>query len=222
MFSCWESRFSLIAEWEQEAEHFLEVVEEKFEISDWRKELFWKVKFKTCTLNNLKKESKPQSHVRWGMTSEQGDQVRARDPGGSWEERCWLMISFLGASKGPNSWRPVSGRRCGPAQGQVWWRGSEFWGLEFSSVQLLSRVWLFVHPMDCSKPGFPVHHQLSEFTQTHVHRVGDAIQLSHLLSSPSPPAFSLAQHRSFSKESVLFIRWSKDWSFSFSISPSNE
>ena len=55
MFSRWESRFSLIAEWEQEAEHFLEVVEEKFEISDWRKELFWKVKFKTCTLSNLKK-----------------------------------------------------------------------------------------------------------------------------------------------------------------------
>ena len=55
MFSRWESRFSLIAEWEQEAEHFLEVAEEKFEISDWRKELFWKVKFKTCILSNLKK-----------------------------------------------------------------------------------------------------------------------------------------------------------------------
>ena len=50
-------------------------------------------------------------------------------------------------------------------------------------------------PMDCSTPGFPVHHQLPEFTQTHVHRVGDAIQPSHPLSSPSPPAFNLSQHQ---------------------------
>ena len=49
--------------------------------------------------------------------------------------------------------------------------------------------------MDCSMPGFPVHHQLPEFTQTHVHQVGDAIQPSHLLSSPSPPAFNLSQHQ---------------------------
>ena len=50
-------------------------------------------------------------------------------------------------------------------------------------------------PMDCSTPGFPVHHQLLELTQTHVHWVGDAIQLSHRLSSPSPPAFNLSQHQ---------------------------
>ena len=49
--------------------------------------------------------------------------------------------------------------------------------------------------MDCSMPGFPVHHQLPELAQTHVHRVGDAIQQSHPLSSPSPPAFSLSQHQ---------------------------
>ena len=49
--------------------------------------------------------------------------------------------------------------------------------------------------MDCSTPGFPVHHQLPEFTQTHVHWVGDAIQPSHPLSSPSPPAFNLSQHQ---------------------------
>ena len=48
---------------------------------------------------------------------------------------------------------------------------------------------------DCSMPGFPVHHQLPEFAQTHVHRVGDAIQPSHPLSSPSPPAFNLSQHQ---------------------------
>ena len=51
-------------------------------------------------------------------------------------------------------------------------------------------------PMDCSTPGFPVHHQLPELAQTHVHQVGDAIQPSHPLSSPSPPAFNLSQHHS--------------------------
>ena len=61
------------------------------------------------------------------------------------------------------------------------------------SVQSLSCVRL-CNPMDCSTPGFPVHHQLLELTQTHVHRVGDAIQPSHPLSSPSP-AFNLSQHQ---------------------------
>ena len=64
----------------------------------------------------------------------------------------------------------------------------------FSSVQLLSRVWL-CDPMDCSMPGFPVHHPLLEFTQTHVLWVGDAIQSSQPLSSPSPPTFNLSQHQ---------------------------
>ena len=54
-------------------------------------------------------------------------------------------------------------------------------------------------PMDCSTPGLPVHHQLPEFTQTHVHWVSDAIQPSHPLSSPSPPAFNLSQHRGLFK-----------------------
>ena len=76
-------------------------------------------------------------------------------------------------------------------------------------------------------PGFPVHHQLPEPTETHVHRVSDAIQPSHPLSSSSPPALNLAQHQGgadadFSNESVLCIRWPKYWSSSFSISPSNE
>ena len=76
--------------------------------------------------------------------------------------------------------------------------------------------------MDCSMPGFSVHHQLPGITQTHVHWVGDTIQPSHPQSSPSPPALSLSQHQGFSKESVLRIRWPKYWSFNFSISPSNE
>ena len=78
----------------------------------------------------------------------------------------------------------------------------------------------FCDPMDCSTPGFPVLHHLPELAQTHVHLVGDAIQPSHPLSSPSPPAFNLSQHQGLSNESVLCIRWPKYWNFS--ISPSNE
>ena len=77
-------------------------------------------------------------------------------------------------------------------------------------------------PMDCSTPGFPAHHQLPEFTQTHVHWVGDAIQPPHPLSSPSPPALIHPSIRVFSNESTLCMRWPKYWSFSFSISPSKE
>ena len=77
--------------------------------------------------------------------------------------------------------------------------------------------------MDCSTPGLPVHHQLLEITQTHVHRVGDAIQLSHPLSSPSPSAFkSFPVSGFFPNELTLRIRWPKYWSFSFNVSPSNE
>ena len=88
-------------------------------------------------------------------------------------------------------------------------------------VQLLSHV-LLCDPVDCSTPGFPVHHHLLEFAQNHVHRVGGAIQSSiscrPLLLLPS----IFPSIRVFSNESVLCIRWPKYWSFSFSISPSNE
>ena len=67
-----------------------------------------------------------------------------------------------------------------------------------SSVQSLSHVRL-CDPTDCSTPGFRVHHQLPELAQTHVHQVGDAIQPSHPLSSPSPPAFHLSQHQDLFK-----------------------
>ena len=77
-------------------------------------------------------------------------------------------------------------------------------------------------PMNRRTPGLPVHHHLPEFTQTHAHQVSDAIQPSHPLSSllllhPIPPSI-----RVFSNESTLCMRWPKYWSFSFSISPSNE
>ena len=76
--------------------------------------------------------------------------------------------------------------------------------------------------MNRSTPGLPVHHQLPEFTQTHVHQVSDALQPSHPLSTlllllQVPPSI-----RVFSNESTLCMRWPKYWSFSFSISPSNE
>ena len=78
-------------------------------------------------------------------------------------------------------------------------------GNAVSSVQLFSRVRL-CDPMDCSRPGLPVHRQLPEFTQTHVHQVGDASQPSHPLLSPSPPVFNLSQRQGFSNESVLEIQ----------------
>jgi len=70
---------------------------------------------------------------------------------------------------------------------------------QFSSVQLLSRVQFFAIPWTAARPGFPVYHQLSEFTQTHVHSFGDAIQPSHPLSSPFPPALNLSQHQGLFK-----------------------
>ena len=79
--------------------------------------------------------------------------------------------------------------------------------------------------MNCSTPGLPVHHQLMEFTQTHVHLVGNAIQPSHPLLLLCPLLLVLPKPcsiRVFSNESTLHMRWPKYWSFSFSISPSNE
>ena len=77
-------------------------------------------------------------------------------------------------------------------------------------------------PMNRSTPGLPVHHQLLEFTQTHVLRVGDAIQPSHPLSSILLQPRTFPSIRVFFNESVLCIRWPKYWSFSFSISPSRK
>ena len=107
-----------------------------------------------------------------------------------------------------------------------------FFSVQFSSVQFSSvaqSCLSLCNPMNRSTPGLPVHHQFLESTQTHVHWVSDAIQPSHPLSSPSPSAPNPSQHWSFghwslvfSNESTLHIRWPKYWSFSFSISPSNE
>ena len=92
--------------------------------------------------------------------------------------------------------------------------------VQFSSVAQLCPI--LCDPMNCSTPGFPVHYQLLEFTQTHVRQVGDDIHPSTLCRSllllpPIPPSI-----RVFSNEPALRIRWTKFWSFSFSNSPSNE
>ena len=92
--------------------------------------------------------------------------------------------------------------------------------VQFSSVA--QSCLTLCNPMNCSTPGLPVHYQLLQFTQTHVHRVSDAIQPSHPLSSPSPPALNISQHQGLFKWLALCIRWPKYWSFSFNISPSNE
>jgi len=97
---------------------------------------------------------------------------------------------------------------------------------QFVSIPLFSSVTqsgtTLCDPMDCSTPGLPVHHQLPELAQTHVHWVSDAIQSSHPLSSSCPPAFNLSQHQGLSSESVLHITWPNYWSFNFSISLSKE
>ena len=90
-----------------------------------------------------------------------------------------VAISSSRGSSQPRDWTWVSCRASGFFQ--------------FSSVAQ-SYPTLY-DPMDCSTPGFPVHHQLPELTQTHVHWANDAIQLSHPLSSPSPPTFNLSQHQ---------------------------
>ena len=94
------------------------------------------------------------------------------------------------------------------------------YGLSASSVAQSGPT--FCKPINCSMPGLLVHHQLPEFTQTHVHWVSDAIQPSHPLLFPSPPAPIPPGIRVFSNESALRMRWPKYWRFSFSISPSNE
>ena len=91
-----------------------------------------------------------------------------------------------------------------------------FWH-QFSSVTQSCPT--LCDPMNCSTPGLPVYHQPPEFTQTHVHQVGDAIQTSHPLLTPSPPAPIPPSIRVFSNESTLWNRWPQYWSFRFSIIP---
>ena len=145
-----------------------------------------------------------------------------------WEHRCLTLLSFTDCLPCTKSylgtWHKMTEKHFLPSRISV--LGWADIGLKvnfswFSSVSLSGpTLW---DPMDCSMPGSLVHHQLPELTQTRVPWVGDAIQPSHPLSSCLllPPSI-FPSIRVFSNESVLRIRWSKDWSFSFSISPSNE
>ena len=96
----------------------------------------------------------------------------------------------------------------------VFKNSSEIFALQSVSSVTQSCLTL-CHPMDCSTPGFPVHHQFLELAQTHVHQVSDA-------KSPLILPSLFPSIRVFFKESALCIRWPKDWIFSFNISPSNE
>ena len=96
----------------------------------------------------------------------------------------------------------------------------QFRSVQFSSVT--QSCLILCDPMNCSMPGLTVHHQLLEFTQTHVHWVSDVIQPPHPLSLPSPPAPHSPSIRVFSNDSTLHLRWPDYWSFSFSIIPSKE
>ena len=124
----------------------------------------------------------------------------------------WMLWGFPGSSSGKKftcqcrrhgfnpfvrkipwlnrKWQPIPVFLLGESHGQRSLAGS----VQFSSVAQLCQI--LCSPMDYSTPGFPVHHQLLEFTQIHVHWVGDAIQLSHPLLSPFPPALNLSQHQS--------------------------
>ena len=96
---------------------------------------------------------------------------------------------------------------------------TEIWGNQFllAHEELFSSVAQSCDPVDCSMPGFPVRHQLLEFAQCHIHSVSDAIQTSHPLSSPSPPAFNLSQHQGLFQWASSSHQVTKYWSFSFSI-----
>ena len=94
----------------------------------------------------------------------------------------------------------ISVTHCFYTQGLVLIPGSSLQHAVILSVNSVAPLYLTVcDPMDCSTPGLPVHHQLPKLVQTHVHWVGDAIQSSHPLSSPSPPAFNLSQHQGLFK-----------------------
>ena len=110
-------------------------------------------------------------------------------------------------------WRIWRSHGCGgPTLSYKW--------IQFSSIAQLCLT--LCDPMDYNTPGFPVHYQLPELLQTHVHWVSDTIQPSHPLSSLCLSALNISHHQGFSKESVLCIRWPKHWSFSFRISSSSE
>ena len=112
------------------------------------------------------------------------------------------------------------GQRIGASASTLVFPMNQFSSVQFSSV--IQSCPTLYDPIDCRMPRFPVYHQLLEFTQNHVHRVGDAIQPYHPLLSPSSFAFNLSQHQGLLQWVSSSQRWPKYWSFSFNISLSNE
>ena len=112
--------------------------------------------------------------------------------------------------------------QCQRLRGLRLWKTREnnIFQVQFSSVT--QSCLTLCNPMDCSTPGFPVHLQLLKLAQTHVHQVVDAIQPSHSLLSPSPPSFNFSQPQGPFQWVTSLHQAAKYWSFSFSISPSNE
>ena len=112
--------------------------------------------------------------------------------------------------------------QCQRLRGLRLWKTREnnIFQVQFSSVT--QSCLTLCNPMDCSTPGFPVHLQLLKLAQTHVHQVVDAIQPSHSLLSPSPPSFNFSQPQGPFQWVTSLRQVAKYWSFSFSISPSNE
>ena len=134
----------------------------------------------------------------------------------------WLPFPFSRESSQPRDQTQVShiADDSLPAEPPGKPKNTRMGSVQFSSLTQ-SRLTL-CNSMDCSMPSLPVHHQLLEPTQTHVHWISDGIQPSLPLSSPSPSTFNLSLIRVFSNESGLSIRGPKYWSFSFSITLSNE
>ena len=140
------------------------------------------------------------------------------------DSSCWLLHVNLprwslragGLSPSHAAWVPA-GWRPQASTAHCWDHLSQKHLLLFSRSVMSN-----CHSMDCSTLGFPVLHYLPEFAQTHAHWADDAIQPSRPLLPPSPPAFNLSQHQVFSNNSALHIRWPNYWSFSISISTSNE
>ena len=113
--------------------------------------------------------------------------------GSSW---AWLILCFTGITKVPmcpSVWQCGVGDPAVSSHRQGRQARHHVCLDQFSPVARLCPT--ICHPMDCSTPGFPVHHQILALAQTHVHQVGDAVQPPHPLLSPSPPAFNLSQHQ---------------------------
>ena len=182
-----------------------------FNVHQYR-ETSWKLECQLCLiLRDSMDHSPPGSSVCGILQARIPEWVAISSSMGYSRARDWTHISFI-------TGRLLTVWAAGEAP---WWTLNTLFTLAykfFSSVPLLNHVRL-CDPMDYNTPGFPIHHQLPELAQTHVHWVSDAIQLSHpLLLLPSV----FPSIRVFSNESVLHIRWPKYWSFSFSISPSSE